>query len=464
MTYAELKALFGTPESPGRLQVLEEAVNAVPPTRIGVTRQRFADQLGTAERIYQARSGTVAVLQARSSQVSFRALYQAVSELQEEVGERCPACDTPLEGEVHAVSNPYTKAAEGLRELRELGELEEERDLANDDLGDALRELHRQLGAIADFLAANNEQQTAVGRSVSALIATEEDWWAPLSTARREQEASPEETALETILAIGDRIEGQDAASLLATQERDRNIADRNRLNEFRLYVQAQDSKRARSVESIAAARTKIENFETTNAQLMEDAAQEALNIERDAPIKLAYDSFLERLRAFRNELPGTLMDGLNNIAMTLYNAFNREDRAEDKLAALYLPLTGDQKVEIVFCGNPRRRVDALHVLSEGHIRCLGLAILLAKAQSIDCPVIIFDDAINAIDHDHRAGIRETIFESDHFTDAQLIVTCHSNEFIKDIEQHLRPENRQDYRCYLLRHHIVTCPLYLIHS
>lgn len=460
MTYAELKALFGTQESPGRLQILEEAVNSVPPTRIGITRQGFADQLRTIERVYQARSGIVAVLQARSSQVSFKALYQAVSELQEEVGDRCPACDTPLTGEVHAVSDPYTKAAEGLRALRELGELEEERDIADDDLGDALRELRRQLGAIADFLAANNEQETAISRSVSALLANEgEDWWAPLSAARKEQEALPEETALEEILAIDDRIEGQDAASLLATQERDRNIADRNRLNEFRLSVQAQDSKRERSVEGIAAARMRIETFETTNAQLIEDAAQEALNIERDAPIKLAYDSFLERLRAFRNELPGTLMAGLNDIAMTLYNGFNREDRAEDKLAALYLPLTGDQKIEIAYCGNPRRRVDALHVLSEGHIRCLGLAILLAKAQSSVRPLIIFDDAINAIDHDHRAGIRETIFESDHFTDAQLIVTCHSNEFIKDIEQHLPPEHRQDYRCYLLRHHIGDyCP------
>jgi AAA domain/AAA domain, putative AbiEii toxin, Type IV TA system len=460
MTYSDLKALFGTPESPGRLRVLEEAVNAVPPTRIGITRQGFADQLRAIERIYQARSGTVAVLQARSSQVSFKALYQAVSELQEEVGDRCPACDTPLTGEIHATSNPYMKAADGLRELRELGELEEERDTADDDLADALRELRGQLGAITDFLAASNEQETSVARSVSSLIATEgEDWWSPLSTARREQEAVLEQDALEDILAIVDRIERQDAASLLATQERERNIVERDRLNEFRLSVQAQDSKRGRAVESIAGARTRIETFETTNAQLILDAAQEARDIERDAPIKVAYDSFLERLRAFRNELPGTLMAGLNDMAMALYNGFNREDRAEDKLAALYLPLTGDQKIEIAFCGNPRRRVDALHVLSEGHIRCLGLAILLAKAQSSDCPLIIFDDAINAIDHDHRAGIRETVFESDHFTDAQLIVTCHSNEFIKDIEQHLRPEYRQDYRCYLLRPHIGDhCP------
>jgi hypothetical protein len=121
MTYAELKALFGAPEAPGRLQVLGEILNTLPPPRIDVNRQGFLDQLGTVMRIYEARSGTVATLQARSSQVSFKALYQAVSELQEEVGDRCPACDTPLVGDVRTVSNPYTKAAEGLRELRELG-------------------------------------------------------------------------------------------------------------------------------------------------------------------------------------------------------------------------------------------------------------------------------------------------------------------------------------------------------
>lgn len=92
-------------------------------------------------------------------------------------------------------------------------------------------------------------------------------------------------------------------------------------------------------------------------------------------------------------------------------------------------------------------------MLSEGHIRCLGLAILLAKAKEIECPVIVFDDAINAIDHDHRGGIRETIFESDTFLQTQLIVTCHSNEFIKDIQQHLPSSRRAECKVYLLRHH-----------
>ena len=82
-----------------------------------------------------------------------------------------------------------------------------------------------------------------------------------------------------------------------------------------------------------------------------------------------------------------------------------------------------------------------------------GAIHLLAKAKSIESPLVVFDDAINAIDHDHRGGIREAIFENDNFSDMQLIVTCHSNEFIKDIQQHLPQKQRGDCVVYLLRHH-----------
>ena len=146
-------------------------------------------------------------------------------------------------------------------------------------------------------------------------------------------------------------------------------------------------------------------------------------------------------------------MAGLNDTALNLYNEFNRNDLDHDKLAALHLPVTGEQKIEISFRGNPQVRMDALRILSEGHIRCLGLAILLAKSLSIQCPLIVFDDAINAIDHDHRSGIRETIFESDHFAQTQLIITCHSDEFIKDIQQHLPTQRRDDCQVYLFRNH-----------
>lgn len=246
-------------------------------------------------------------------------------------------------------------------------------------------------------------------------------------------------------------MEAQDAASQQAQQNRQPEVDERRRLEDFRLKVQAQDQKRQTLKDNVAAANKRIDAFDVANAQLIAEAEQERLAIARDTPLKGTYDRFLEELRSYRDRLPGQLMAGLNETALNLYNEFNRNDLDGDKLAALHLPLTDDGKIEVTFRGDQDRRVDALHVLSEGHIRCLGLAILLAKAKSIDSPAIVFDDAINAIDHDHRGGIREAIFESDTFADTQIVVTCHSNEFIKDIQQHL-PRGRES-QVYLFRHH-----------
>jgi wobble nucleotide-excising tRNase len=74
-------------------------------------------------------------------------------------------------------------------------------------------------------------------------------------------------------------------------------------------------------------------------------------------------------------------------------------------------------------------------ILSEGHIRCLGLAILMAKNAVENCPVIVFDDAVNAIDDDHRSGIWRTLFQDGLVGDKQIVLTSHAEEFLQRIEQ-----------------------------
>lgn len=353
---------------------------------------------------------------------------------------------------MHVATNPYDKAAAGLKQLEALGQLQEKQQSTQTDVARASRELRQVFGLLLTFITAQQEGETPLGMYLSKLPEEPNGaWWANIyPEAGADQTETP---SLEQLLEVADRIAAQDIASERTRQERQPHVAERKRLAEFQLKVQAQDLKRQQLRENIAAANGRINDFDIANAELIAQVEQEQRDIERDSPFKAAYDRFLESLRSYRNQLPGQLMAGLNETAMNLYNSFNRNDLDADKLAALYLPLTGDDKIEIAFRGNPARRVDALHVLSEGHIRCLGLAILLAKAKSIQCPIIVFDDAINAIDHDHRGGIRETIFESDHFQQTQLIVTCHSNEFIKDIQQHLPVQRRNDCQVYLLRHH-----------
>ena len=452
MTYADLKELIGTPEAPGRLTQLDDILAAVPPAAIGLSRDGLLNAFEAPSQAQEEAARIAAKLEARSTQVSFKELYTAVLSLQAAGGAHCPACDTPL---ADAKSNPFEKAKTGLADLKELGELQEERKAAQDKVGTTSRELRRQLGIVSAFLATTGDQETPTVRYISGLAAEPVGaWWNAVYPARPAQEGTAADAVkLEAILAVADRIAAQDAAAALARQERQRHATERSSLVALQLSIQAQDLKRKQLVDSVAAAKARIAAFDVDNTKLILDVAQEALDIERDAPIKAAYDRFLALLRAYRNQLPGALMAGLNEAAMNLYNEFNRNDLEPDKLAALHLPVNGEQKIEIAFRGNPGVRVDALHILSEGHIRCLGLAILLAKAQSIRSPLVVFDDAINAIDHDHRGGIRETIFESDHFVDTQLIVTCHSNEFIKDIQQHMPVQRRGECQVYLFRSH-----------
>ena len=452
MAYDGLKAFIGTAETPGRLQELDGILGALPPAAIGVARDVLLVAFEAPRAAQEELTGIVAKLDARSSQVSFKDLYTAILALQASHDDHCPACNTPL---THAKSNPFEKATAGLADLKELGELQERRATTQRKVGTASRELRRQLGSLSVFLVAHEEQETPVGRYLTGLAPEPAgEWWSAVYPAKLTQEGEQAEpVTLEEILGVADRIAAQDAASALARQERQQHTNERAALVTLQLAIQVQDLKRKQLVDNVAAARARIAVFNVDNAQLIADAAQEALDLARDAPINAAYARFLGLLRGYRNQLPGMLIAGLNDAAMSLYNEFNRNDLDADKLVALHLPLNGEQKIEIEFRGNPGVRVDALRILSEGHIRCLGLAILLAKAQSIQSPLVVFDDVINAIDHDHRSGIRETIFESDHFAETQLIVTCHSNEFIKDIQQHLQAARRDDCKVYLFRQH-----------
>tara|TARA_R110002110_G_scaffold414951_1_gene646723 strand:+ start:10417 stop:13080 length:2664 start_codon:yes stop_codon:yes gene_type:complete len=451
MTYGALKELIGSPETPARLQELNEILNAIPPQILNITRTALQECYEQADAAQNTLDPINTELMEQANLVSFKDLYTAVIELQPTEGAHCPACDTPLEG---VQQDPYAKAATGLEQLSELAavQIQQEQAIANMLL--ASNTLKAKLEILRTFIESGTEQELILSNYLSELAnETSDRWWQVVYDPGLDTNPEANAPTLEGILGIAQQIETQDIASRLAQEERQRNIEERDSLNAFQLLIQTQDNKRQLFIEKLAAAKQRIADFEETNAALIQEAAQENRDNERDTPIKVAYDHFLRMLRRYRNELPGTLMAGLNDQAMMLYNEFNRNDLEADKLSSLYLPLTGEEKIQISFRGSPQLRIDALKILSEGHIRCLGLAILLAKSMKIESPLIVFDDAINAIDHDHKRGIRETIFESDHFANTQIIVTCHSNDFIKDIQQSLPQPVRNDSKVYLFKNH-----------
>lgn len=451
-TYDSLKRLIGSEEELSRIDELNQLIETIPPRQISLTVSKISEALEGAQTLSDSLNKITNALHTMSDQVSYKALYNSVLELQEITSDRCPACNTPLTGESSVRENPFEKATSGLEQLRELTVLQEQKQEKQVALERASRTLRNALNTVLSFLGSENDDFTPLKQYLEQLPDEPTgEWW--LDIYPTSEEARLDNHLLNQLNMIVGLISQQDEQSQQAEQQRQIHIEERQTLIQYQLRVQAQDLKRKQHLDVLLAAKRRIEEFDEANAELIALVEQEKANIERDLPYKTCYDHFLVALKAYRSGLPAQLMEGLNEATMELYNSFNRSDREEDKLATLHFPIDGNGKIEICFRGNPENSVDALHILSEGHIRCLGLAILLAKAKSIGCPVIVFDDAINAIDHDHRGGIRETIFESDNFEEHQLIVTCHSNEFIKDIQQHLPVQKRNDCKVYVLRHH-----------
>jgi hypothetical protein len=58
--------------------------------------------------------------------------------------------------------------------------------------------------------------------------------------------------------------------------------------------------------------------------------------------------------------------------------------------------------------------------------------------------MLIMDDIVNAIDDDHRSGIRRVLFQYDRLKDKQVIITSHSEEFIQNAENEIPAKEYDD--------------------
>lgn len=446
VTYRQLQEAVGWFGVPGRLQELELTLNQPPPLLYGVNSQDLVTAYQRADEAHDEVEALSQQLGQQHDDVAYQELFTAIQGLQDVSPDRCPACETPLQGHPRVQVDPYQKAAQGLEQMRELTLLQQRyqavlgrRRAASDVLSACLAHFTQRVGARID-------SENAVCRYLAAPgVVADTAWWR-LGYAVVGGALSIAQQAVNWAA----QLEQADATTQQNLAQRALRVAERDRLNEARIALAEHAARRQQAQQAVEGARQRIAEFEVQNAELIAAAATEGELIAAEQRIQHAYTEFLALLRRHRSELPGTLMAGLNAQALQLYNEFNVRDADQDKLAELHLPVTGEGRIELCFRGAPGRRVDALQVLSEGHVRCLGLAILLAKASSIQAPTVIFDDAINAIDHEHRQGIREALFESDRFANTQIIVTCHSNEFIKDIQNHV---HQNQWLAYALMHH-----------
>lgn len=412
---------------------MQAGLDAFTPTEIGLDPE-VLDRLRQAAR--EAADALAAVtrdLAQQGAQVNYKALYDALQGLEPEGLDHCPACATPLTGQGAVHENPFERARIGLGQVRNLAALQERHRAAAENASTTWREFTEYLCRIVALRAL--EASPAIDMLASLLAEPPENFLEALDAKQSSNAgAGPSPSPWEDARGEALRAKTADAATKTMQANRATDIAERDRLRTAQTALIEIDVLDRQLTESSASAYTRIAGFDTANAQLIAAAETEAEKIALHSRIHSAYNAFLASVQRYRDNLPRALTADLSASTMALYNAFNRYDIDGDKLTRLVLPAADDERIMIAFNSHPGELQDALHVMSEGYLRCLGLAILVAKNIQLRCPVLIFDDPVNAIDDEHRGSIRDTLFEDDLLAGKQIILLCHGEELIKDVE------------------------------
>lgn len=404
----------------GRLQNLKAAAD---PGTDGI----LADADGLL-RLIKEKAESEAFLNQYKDQLSLRDLYGAILGNRERFGNECPACASELyrDGRLAVPVDPYGNAEEKLKQfnaaLRTEGRIKEIREALSLGWRDLLSKIAKlpASAAAVGFVGAPEVGSFSVEASDA-------------------KDAAGIETFLRALPAKRELLRALNDATTTHNGKVEQSKAAIKRLEDDNLVI-SKDLEEIVAISTLVAANEKseteatqvIEKFNRENEELIREAEAEKPGVARNLSYSLAYVSLRGKLLAYNAGLPLTLAADLNEKTLKFYNEINKNDHPSDRLKSLRLPTAVGEGIEIEFENGDR--CDALQVLSEGHIRCLGLAILLAKITRDGLPFLIFDDVVNSIDDEHRGAIIDLILNPEEVGKRQLIVTTHGEDFVKRLE------------------------------
>ena len=382
-----------------------------------------------AKRLLSRKTQIETLFLKRASDVNYRAVFEALEALEatEQPSEKtCPACLTPLD---QVTMNPFERARDQIKALGALEALKQSKQkndaqvvlwasriatgissvkanayadvpcpLAMDALEAVLIEFHTA-----------TDRSTVAGSVLNAFIALCADSTVQIESYLRACERKQREV---------DQAEVQ-AARLDALIEHLKQV-DESLKRQFDLKTQA------------------LTGFTDANDRMLALIGQRTALL-NDSVDNSHFNQLLKNLEAEYRTLYGDLLDyklelekaritGIEAKAADYYRAINNHDDDHEQIETLaFEKLTESYRIKITNVDGSL--LDAFAVLSEGHLRALGLSILLAMAEKNNFPLIVFDDVVNAIDTDHRSNIIDLFFNDDYLRRIQMVVTTHDRLF-----------------------------------
>lgn len=367
--------------------------------------------------------------------VNMASIYEAVNKLTDDIDHSiCPLCKTPVS---KTVANPFENAKEELAKLKSFT-----------DLKDSVKSHQNSL------LNSAKESNSLIEQNINLLDTLEyktSDFVLPVPNSAEDFSDQNINNSFAKIIEKIKSIEANVNIDKEKIQKANELSEKYNSSNEYivemsrlrQLYSDLVELKGSlkTSKDSIARNVNSIKEFKRLKEFLKKEVAIEKETNLNKQEYKNAYRRILESLNKYQKELPSKLAKNLSEKVKEYYNEMNQGDADYEMIDDLKMPVSSNDCVSIKFKDGIEE--NALQILSEGHVKLLGLAILLAKANDTKQNFIILDDIVNAIDDDHRSGVASLLFEHKDFKEIQIILTCHSESFIKRVEDSIPRQDRE---------------------
>ncbi len=355
-------------------------------------------------------------LNSKKNEQDYKQLYEAVKNLSDLIIEsnKCPLCNTSF---VNVVKNPIDNANEQLVKLAEIVELTTEKEEFDKQFENSFESLNK-----IEINMNNNIQNIEELKDFKINFLEEKDVDKIVSLDKKFQKVKFEN--LDSYFKI---------------------IKDTNdEINNSSVKIKEIDTEIKNIQQNITSLNMQISIFKTYSKQFISnkikieksykeiELKEDDLNKENE--FNLFIDNLIESYKVFKKDIENFKLsleeERLKNIekdTLSYYNQINSHDDKSEYLTDIkFVKNTTKYNIEIEI--NAEKK-DAFLILSEGHLRSLGLSIILALIKKLNIPFLIFDDVVNAIDSEHRANIIEMLYHDKSIKDKQLIITTHDRLF-----------------------------------
>ena len=403
-----------------------------------------------------------------AKELDFESLFQAANIIfqSEYKDNKCPLCDTPFvqSGGIFkragVVIDPRKKTEKELKKLKKLTDWKNEKEKLEIDLrGSSFRVIRDDWQKIQKNL-------------------TEDIWKSIAGTAEKPSIPTINFVELESKLEQFTKIFIE--ACELAFNTDFSNLSDiENAISDYKKQKEEtlkEKPEKERKILELREEFTKLQDqkntlsakqqIKKTNEEKLQKILDQANNSDTFKRLLDIYPNFYEALQKFQSSSILKEGEDIDDFLTGYYRALNLYDHDSEKVKIIHFPKSIQEKFCLIYEKDESKTCSALHLLSEGHLRTLGLAALLARATKYGVSILIFDDAINAIDSDHRDNIAFLLtgeisnedgqkafnhkwdLVKEYLKECQFVITTHDRFFDEKIANLFKREQQSRYVLY----------------